>query len=47
MGNSPSNEESSDITNIVANYEYDRKFNDSRFGEIKLLKHKHEGPNVF
>jgi len=47
MGNQSSLEEQHEFKIITTNYTYERKYNDSRFGEVKLLVEKNTGIHVF
>ena len=47
MGNQSSLEEHHEFKNITNNYVYEKKYNDSRFGEVKLLREKETGVKIF
>ena len=47
MGNQTSLEESSQLKNVANKYNFEKKFVDSRFGEIKLLTEKDTGKKIF
>lgn len=47
MGNQPSFEQHHDFKDLQTNYTYEKKFNDNRFGEIKLLKEKSSNNKIF
>jgi len=47
MGNQPSFETHHDFKDLQTNYTYEKKFNDNRFGEIKLLKEKSSNNKIF
>jgi len=47
MGNQSSFQQHHDFKDIATNYDYERKFNDKRFGEIKLYKEKGTDKKIF
>jgi serine/threonine protein kinase len=47
MGNQQSFEQHHDFKDLQTNYTYEKKFNDNRFGEIKLLKEKSSNNKIF
>ena len=47
MGNRNSAENHVDFADITTNYNYEVKYTDKRFGEIKLLKRKGTGEKIF
>jgi serine/threonine protein kinase len=47
MGNQQSFQQHLDFKDIATNYDYQRKFNDKRFGEIKLYKEKGTDKKIF
>jgi len=47
MGQQQSFQQHLDFKDIATNYDYQRKFNDKRFGEIKLYKEKGTDKKIF
>ena len=47
MGNQNAVEEHIEYQDVLLAYKYEKKFNDSRFGEIKLLVEKNTRKKIF